>query len=988
MIMTPAIIFLLAANSTDAACYAKVSPLLQASGGKFSTDLRNGYLAWAESTVLQALKQGKQAVPEDFLADVRKDPTTRDAVFGAVYPPDPSILQNLARLRTELGPSLFSKYRSLAIGIAVAKRTKGVETFAPGQDLGRDYQPGFWTDESLQTPGSEPEREFVRQIAEFMRQSNVAALDLYQSPDLQKKLAAYVASKTPTSPFVREIGTSLGFGERIKNAMVVLGQRPGAREKKPVTAAWFKHLVAINEATPSSTPDKMQWPLFPLATAPWPLLMPLAHPVPLSEANYIWEAFQGEHGSDRYHTYGPYLGDNDVMPLALRPSKWFWDAWPDRIVHGGMCVPISKGTVDLYSSLGKPSMWAGQPGHANLITFQAAQNGAWTAEIEQAFAGGPDVTCAQWYFDEEPGTQLHYRDLYYWPGAEYQLGLAVGMNIGLRQYMDTRIAANIFRSMPASDRSTLGLKLLRSAIQSNPYNPELWYRLADATTDSTEGLTLIEAAMKHDPGRLVGQPGSVPIPEGNPANNAYWQTIYPVVAQYGLLAHGASGSEEDAAKAYKALKTIPGVSGDNLVACAERMADRHPEGLKFDLRLASQGDTFGQLRMGQRYCDGDGVAQDNATAREYLAKAAAQGDAAASLMWSRITPTIPGEWVSVSASSAYGSDQMPKHLIDGAGMYGVTHDNQQGAQSMWHTVGHPPATPPAKGLRPSPAWVRFDFNQPLKFESMLIWNENQPTLTDRGFRKVRIYASPDGVAWTQLAYTDLPRANGSPYLLPATVPNGASKQAFKAVIVAAEPMNGNFGAECYGLSAVRFVLPALDHVVPTKGITVNASSTYSDLQSAQHLIDGTGMMGALHDNQEAANSMWHTPEKPALTSAGEGIAPSPAWVRFDFAQAETVQALLVWNHNQQNLTDRGLRKVRLYGTPDGKSWFPLTPDVVEIPRATGAPNAEPFSLPIPGDKALKGVVIAAEPTDGSYGGSCYGLSAVRFVTGAVVTEKG
>ena len=104
-----------------------------------------------------------------------------------------------------------------------------------------------------------------------------------------------------------------------------------------------------------------------------------------------------------------------------------------------MCVPISKGTVDLYSCLNKPAMWAGQPGHANLITFQV-NNKSWTAEIEQDFAGGPTVTCAQWYFDEDPGTQLHYRDLYYWPGAEYHLGLALAMNVGIKSYMDTRLA--------------------------------------------------------------------------------------------------------------------------------------------------------------------------------------------------------------------------------------------------------------------------------------------------------------------------------------------------------------------------------------------------------------------------------------------------------------------------------------------------------------------------------------------------------------------
>lgn len=162
-------------------------------------------------------------------------------------------------------------------------------------------------------------------------------------------------------------------------------------------------------------------------------------------------------------------------------------AWPDRIVHGGMCVPISIGTVKLYSALCKPALWAGQPGHANLISFQYVGT-VWTAEVEQAFAGGPDVTHAQWYFDEDPGTEIRYRDLYYRARAEYHLGLALAMNAGLKSYMDTRLAANLFRTMPSEEKRTLGVKLLRNTLSVNPYNPEIWYRLAEQTPDARVSL--------------------------------------------------------------------------------------------------------------------------------------------------------------------------------------------------------------------------------------------------------------------------------------------------------------------------------------------------------------------------------------------------------------------------------------------------------------------------------------------------------------------
>jgi hypothetical protein len=51
--------------------------------------------------------------------------------------------------------------------------------------------------------------------------------------------------------------------------------------------------------------------------------------------------------------------------------------------------------------------------------------------------------------------------------------------------------------------------------------------------------------------------------------------------------------------------------------------------LRFNQELAEKGDSYGQLRMGERYRDGDGVPRDLQKARDWFAKAAAQGDKAA-----------------------------------------------------------------------------------------------------------------------------------------------------------------------------------------------------------------------------------------------------------------------------------------------------------------------------------------------------------------------
>jgi hypothetical protein len=293
------------ANPADGAiikeCYVEVDPMLERSDGKLTPEVRRAYLDWAEKTVLQELLQGKQTVPQDCLAEVRADATLRDAMFGAVFPPDPSILQNYAHLRADLGTGFVRPYRSLAIAVAVAKRIKGVEIRSDltgageasplpsgvSRNFGRDYQPEFWVDESLQPVRSEAEKKMIGGIADFIKTSQIAAVELYQNPARQRQLVAFLSQRNVAPALIAQTKQSVQFGEWLKNAMVLLGQRPAAREGKPDTANWVRHLASIYQATPSSTPTLegavMSWPLFPIHKAPWPLLMPLARPVPLAK---------------------------------------------------------------------------------------------------------------------------------------------------------------------------------------------------------------------------------------------------------------------------------------------------------------------------------------------------------------------------------------------------------------------------------------------------------------------------------------------------------------------------------------------------------------------------------------------------------------------------------------------------------------------------------------------------------------------------------
>jgi TPR repeat protein len=56
------------------------------------------------------------------------------------------------------------------------------------------------------------------------------------------------------------------------------------------------------------------------------------------------------------------------------------------------------------------------------------------------------------------------------------------------------------------------------------------------------------------------------------------------------------------------------------------MDEAQTKALAWDQSQAEQGEAYGQLRMGERYRDGDGVAKDLVLAQSWLSKSAYQGN--------------------------------------------------------------------------------------------------------------------------------------------------------------------------------------------------------------------------------------------------------------------------------------------------------------------------------------------------------------------------
>ncbi|SHM03138.1 glycosyl hydrolase-related protein [Mucilaginibacter sp. OK098] len=164
-------------------------------------------------------------------------------------------------------------------------------------------------------------------------------------------------------------------------------------------------------------------------------------------------------------------------------------------------------------------------------------------------------------------------------------------------------------------------------------------------------------------------------------------------------------------------------------------------------------------------------------------------------------------------------------------------------------------------------------------------------------------------------------------------------------------------------------------------ITSSASSSFGPDQSVNHLTDGSGIHNNLHDNNGSALTMWHTTENPVASIPAKGLPLCKAWVRFDFSTQKSFNKIWIWNHNQENLTSRGFRLIKVYGTTNEIDWFELT--TLELPDAKNL-NGKASEIVVNEKKALKSVIIAAES---NWGGNVYGLSGVKFIAELEVNES-
>ncbi len=157
--------------------------------------------------------------------------------------------------------------------------------------------------------------------------------------------------------------------------------------------------------------------------------------------------------------------------------------------------------------------------------------------------------------------------------------------------------------------------------------------------------------------------------------------------------------------------------------------------------------------------------------------------------------------------------------------------------------------------------------------------------------------------------------------------------------------------------------------IPSEKIRISASSFLSEFPAIS-AVNGSGMNGELHESHHLGKNMWISEISTQKIRANEYNPEGIVWLMLELDdQVSNIDLIRIWNHNQGMHTRRGLKKVYIRYSSDGKTWNTIkngTKDYHIINQSQGR-TLEPadFSLNLNGLK-IKYLCITADANEGNY----------------------
>ncbi len=185
---------------------------------------------------------------------------------------------------------------------------------------------------------------------------------------------------------------------------------------------------------------------------------------------------------------------------------------------------------------------------------------------------------------------------------------------------------------------------------------------------------------------------------------------------------------------------------------------------------------------------------------------------------------------------------------------------------------------------------------------------------------------------------------------------------------------------------------------PVGTFEAEASSTAKG-SSARAAVDGSGMRGRMHEANNLGQGMWVSDVAKSPVRYCSSTHEGAVWLLCRAAEPLRIDRIQIWNHNQNEHTRRGFKRVHIEWSLDGREWHLLSDgrlDCHVIPESVGR-NPEPadFTLDTPGLKARYICFTAAAGGEGNHydrldsiamreaadmhqNPDYYGLSEIRF----------
>lgn len=267
----------------------------------------------------------------------------------------------------------------------------------------------------------------------------------------------------------------------------------------------------------------------------------------------------------------------------------------------------------------------------------------------------------------------------------------------------------------------------------------------------------------------------------------------------------------------------------------------------------------------------------------------------------------------------------------------------------------------------------FDIGHVEKLGRLSVWNYNAYDDTASGLKEVRISVSEDSKTWSEPKSYELARASGEDGIKATDLSDGTA--------IDLDGVNGrylkiealsNYGGDGYGLSEIRlfrYKMPIVEgQYISASPLERYINGKWSAQPEDYGFVNGSGLSDfrspeATHDN---------LPEHMYSQKA------SSIDFIVDLKGEYPLSKLVLWNYNDPEHLDYGLKKFRLKVSEDNNTW--RTVGTYTMDKADGSDALRP-SLVIDFTEEVRGHYLQIEILS-NYGGDRVGLSEVSAFLGS------